>query len=112
MDAHLQFRGLTGSLLLKHRQEQRMKCRIAIWASAGFLIAAWWAVYAFAKPMSISLGGSIVGSLAGLSCPIALASLYLHFGVTYYWALLANAVTYALVGLMVEIMRRQLQPAK
>jgi len=30
------------------------------------------------------------------------ASFYLHFAVGVYWVLLANTVTYALVGLLVE----------
>ena len=89
-----------------------MKLRIAIWAGLGFLIAAGWAVYAFAAPPPAMLSGSPTATLAEISCPIVLAGIYFHFGVSLYWSLVANAVTYALIGLIVETARRRLNPAK
>jgi hypothetical protein len=79
-----------------------------MWAGAGLLIAGFWALYflpttpASAEP---------IWTLARLSCPIAFASLYFHFPISVYWAILANAATYALVGLTVESLRRQLKHA-
>jgi hypothetical protein len=88
-----------------------MKLRIAIWAGVGFLIAAGWAVYAFANPGSIISAEPVVWTLVRLSCPIVFASVYFHFGVSLYWCLVANAATYALVGLVLETLRQQLHPA-
>jgi hypothetical protein len=39
------------------------------------------------------------------------ASFYFHFPLALYWAMLANAATYALVGLITETLRRQLHHA-
>jgi len=50
--------------------------------------------------------------MARLTCPVVLASFYFHFGVGFYWVLLANAAMYALVGLIVETLRQQLNHAK
>jgi hypothetical protein len=84
-----------------------MKTRIAIWASAGFLVAAGWALYAFATaPFSLRN----VWTLVSVTCPIAIAGM--HFPISLYWTLAANAATYALVGLIVESLRRQLRHSK
>ena len=83
-----------------------MKYRIAMWASAGFLVACCWILYAFATaPAPIT---SLVWTLASLTCPVVLAS---HFRLHFSWVLLANAATYALVGLIVETLRQKLNPA-
>ena len=88
-----------------------MKRRIAIWASVGFLVACCWALYAFATtPPAITSADPIV-TLVEFTCPVVLAGVYFHFGVSLYWSLLANAATYALVGLIVETLRRQLKHA-
>jgi len=42
-----------------------------------------------------------VWTLARLTQPVLFASFYFHFGLYFYWVLLANAATYALVGLMI-----------
>jgi hypothetical protein len=89
-----------------------MKRRITIWASMGFLVAGCWALYLFARPVPITAAEPIVLTLAGLSQPIVLAGFYLHFGLYFYWVLLANAATYAFVGLMVETLRQRLSQAK
>ena len=46
-------------------------------------------------------------TLVELTCPVVLASIHFQFGVSLYWSLVANAVTYAFVGLIVESLRRQ-----
>ncbi len=81
-----------------------MKFRIGIWASAGLLIAGFWAFYAFAStPPALTSADPIV-LLVQLTCPIAFVGFY-RLGL--YWVLLANAATYALVGLIVETVRHR-----
>ena len=89
-----------------------MKYRIAMWATAGFLVASCWALYAFATtPPAMTSADSIV-ALVELTCPVVFASIHFHFAVGLYWSLLANAATYGLIGLIVESLRHQLHYAK
>jgi hypothetical protein len=81
-----------------------MKCRIAIWAAAGFLVASGWAAYFFAATKDHPIE-PIVSALLRLTCPIAIVGL--QHPVSLYSALAANVVTYAAVGLVVETLRRQ-----
>lgn len=85
-----------------------MKYRIAIWAAAGFLVASAWAVYFFTARKD-RLIEPIVVTLARLTCPVV--NFGSHFPVGLYSALVANVVTYALVGLVVEALRRQFNHA-
>jgi hypothetical protein len=87
-----------------------MKYRIAMWAGAGFLVAAFWALFAWATFPSTSERMRDVWALISLTCPIALAGR--HYAIGVYAVLAANAATYALIGLMVEAMRRQLHHAR
>ena len=82
-----------------------MKYRIAIWAAAGFLIAGGWAVYFFLANKDLPIE-PLVSTLVRLTCPIAIVGA--HYPVSIYSALLANVATYALVGLVVETLRRRL----
>ena len=81
-----------------------MKYRIAIWAAAGFLVASGWAVYFFVRNKDLPIE-PIVSALIRLSCPIAIVGS--HYPVRLYSAVAANVATYALVGLVVETLRRQ-----
>jgi hypothetical protein len=81
-----------------------MKYRIAIWAAAGFLVASGWAAYFFEKNKDLPTE-PIVSALIRLSCPVAIVGS--HYPVSLYSAVAANAATYALVGLVVETLRRQ-----
>jgi len=86
-----------------------MKYRIGEWAIAGFLVAGGWALYALAStPPALTSAHSIM-TLVRLTCPIALLSSY---PIRLEWILLANASTYGLLGLMVEILRQRLNYAK
>jgi hypothetical protein len=38
--------------------------------------------------------------------------MHFNFGISLGWSLVANAATYALLGLIVETVRHQLHPAK
>jgi hypothetical protein len=86
-----------------------MKYRIAMWASAGFLVAGYWAVYAFATMPTMLFAKPEIMILVRLTCPIALLSQY---AISLSWVLFANAATYALVGLIVETLRSQLNHAR
>jgi tellurite resistance protein TehA-like permease len=81
-----------------------MKYRIAIWAAAGFLVASGWAVYLLLRSKD-HLIEPIVSTLLRLTCPVAIVGS--HYPVSLYAALVANVVTYALIGLVVETLRRQ-----
>ena len=86
-----------------------MKYRIAVWATAGFLVAVGWAVYAFAStPPALAFNDPII-TLVRITCPIALVRAY---PIRMEWTFLANAATYALVGLIVESLRQRLAHAK
>ena len=87
-----------------------MKNRIAIWAGAGFLVAACWALY-FAMRSKDNPIEPIVYALGFLTQPVVLIGSYFHFGMSFYLVILANAATYALVGLVVETLRQRLQHA-
>ena len=87
-----------------------MKYRIAMWAGAGFLVAVFWALFAIATFPSTSERMRDVWTLISLTCPVAIAGR--HYPISLYEVLAANAVTYALAGLIVESLRRQLRHAK
>ena len=89
-----------------------MKYRIAMWASAGFIIASCWALYAFATTPPAMISAEPILTLVQLTCPVVFASIHFHFALGLYWSLLANAATYGVVGLMVEALRRQPHYAK
>jgi hypothetical protein len=82
-----------------------MKYRVAIWTAAGFLVGSGWAVYFFVRNKDLPIE-PIVSTLIRLTCPIAIVGS--HYAVSLYLALAANVATYAVVGLVVEILRRQL----
>ena len=85
-----------------------MKYRIAIWALVGVLVAGFWSLFAFATFPSADRMRE-VWALVTFTCPIAIFGR--HHAVTLYEALAANAVTYAVVGLFAETLRRQLRHA-
>lgn len=86
-----------------------MKYRIGIWASAGFLVAGGWALYAFATTPPALTPDDPIMTLVRLTCPIALLSSY---PLRLSWVLLANAATYSLIGLIVEALRQRLNQAR
>jgi hypothetical protein len=86
-----------------------MKYRLGLWACGGFLIAACWALYALATQPPAMTSADPLLTLVQITCPIAFASIHFHFGVSLYWSLVANAATYAVIGLAVEVLRRRLR---
>ncbi|HEX4488967.1 MAG TPA: hypothetical protein VH088_22020 [Terriglobales bacterium] len=89
-----------------------MKFRIALWASIGLFVVAAWQIYIFAHGTPMGLATPLAWTLVQISCPVVFAGFYFHFGVSVYWVLIANAATYALAGLIIEGLRRQLHHAK
>jgi hypothetical protein len=87
-----------------------MKFRLSMWASAGFLVAVFWALLALATFPSTNERMREVWTLISLTCPIAIAGR--HYPINVYEALAANAATYMLIGLIVETLRHQQHPAK
>jgi hypothetical protein len=82
-----------------------MKHRIAMWAVTGFLVGSGWAIYFLVASKDHPIK-PIVSTLVRLTCPVAIVGA--HYPVSLYSALAANVATYALVGLVVETLRRQL----
>ena len=77
-----------------------MARRIAIWAGVGALVVALWSLYFIAaKPSEFG----ILWSLCNLTMPI---SLFRHYRMSVYFVMAVNAATYALVGTLVELWRR------
>ncbi len=86
-----------------------MKRRIALWATAGFLIAGGWALFAFiTSPLLATSQQPVLWTLIGLTCPVVPASFHFHIGLYFYWVMVLNAITYALLGLMVEGLQYEL----
>jgi len=88
-----------------------MKVRIAVWASAGFVVAVFWAICFATLSKEVPIN-PIIYAVANFSCPLALIGNHFHFGVKLSWVLVTNAAFYALFGLVLEGLRRQLNHAK
>ena len=89
-----------------------MRYRIAMWAGAGFLIAGFWALYFFLRAPVPIASGEAIWTLARLTCPVAFVSFYFQLPVGIYEVFVANAATYALIGLAVETVRQQVRQAR
>ena len=77
-----------------------MKIRMAIWASGGALIVGLWSIY-LSAPYVTPRG--LVAILLDATCPIAI---WRQHHMTIGFVFFANALTYGLGGMIVEIMRR------
>ena len=89
-----------------------MTFRTALWALAGLLIAGSWALYAALTTAPRLTFSDPIMPLIESTCPIVAASIHLRFGVSLFWALVANTATYALAGLLVETLRVRLRHAR
>jgi hypothetical protein len=89
-----------------------MKFRIFLWAFAGFLVAAGWAFYAAATFPDLIQAKPLVWNLALLTQPIVFAGFHFNFAASMYLVFATNAIAYALVGLIIESLRRQLSHAR
>lgn len=87
-----------------------MRYRIAMWAIAGFLLAGFWALFAIATFPSTPERMRDVWTVVCIACPVAIVGM--HYSISLYVALVANAVTFGFVGLAVEALRKQLHHAQ
>jgi hypothetical protein len=81
-----------------------MKRRIVWWAIIGFFVGCVWVGYAFATAPDYeqrSAANSVVQALAYATCPIIAAA------PRFYWIPLANAATYAFLGLILQFVRKK-----
>jgi hypothetical protein len=85
-----------------------MKLRIAIWAVAGAIIVLSWSFCFMATPAN-NLGNLWI--LVYLACPITYLGRHYPHPVSLYSVLVVNIATNALVGTVVEILRRQYKQA-
>ena len=83
-----------------------MKYRIAAWATVGLFVAGFWALLAFATFPSTNQVMRDLWIVLSTTCPIAIIGR--HYPVSLYEALVANAMTYVLVGLAFETARKRL----
>jgi hypothetical protein len=103
---------LKGAIAMRVRIEwsdmMRIGFRIIMWASAGLLISAGWGFYFAASNKSIPIG-PIVGARARLTEPVAalVAYLYPNYSLGLRVVVIANAATYAIVGILVDTIRRR-----
>jgi len=87
-----------------------MRYRIGMWALAGFLLAGFWALFAVATFPSTPERMRDMWTVICITCPVAI--LGMHYPISLYVALVANAATYGFVGLAVEAFRRRLRHAQ
>jgi hypothetical protein len=82
--------------------------KIVMWATVGLLVSAGWGFYFAAADKSIPIG-PIVYALARLTEPAVAVVRYFnpHYLLGLREIAIANAVTYAFVGLIVKIIRRR-----
>jgi hypothetical protein len=81
-----------------------MKRRVVLWAIIGFFVGCVWVAYAFATAPDYeqhSATNRAIQVLAYATCPIIAA------GPRFYWVPLANAVTYALLGLFLKLIGKK-----
>jgi hypothetical protein len=81
-----------------------MKRQVVLWAIIGFFVGCVWVAYAFATAPDYeqhSATNRTIQVFAYATCPI-IAS-----GARFYWVPLANAVTYALLGLSLKLIRKK-----
>jgi hypothetical protein len=83
--------------------------RIVIWASVGFIVAVGWGVY-FTNANKAEPIGPIISTLSLLTVPLVGVAGSYGIPIGLRPAILANAATYALIGLIVAIIRRNSRP--
>jgi hypothetical protein len=80
--------------------------RIVMWATAGFIVAVGWGFY-FANANKDEPIGPTINALTSLTVPlVAVVARYGDFPIGVRTAVVANAATYALIGLILGIIRR------
>jgi hypothetical protein len=77
-----------------------------MWTGAGFLVAVFWAIYFFPTASNIIANHPGIWALACFTCPVVFVSLHLSIGIPIFWAVLANAAAYTLLGVAIESFRK------
>jgi len=87
--------------------------RIVIWGSVGFMVAVGWGVY-FTNANKAEPIGPIIYTLSRLTVPLATVVDYgnFNFPIGIRTAVVANAATYGLIGLILGIIRRYSWPLR
>ena len=84
-----------------------MKQRIALWALAGFIVASGWVLFFFVTAQWPNWHP--IWKIVEITAP---ASFLRAYPLAYYWFILINAATYALLGTGIELLRRsRVRPA-
>ena len=98
-------------MTLIERTVRRSVVRIALWASGGSLVSVGWGVY-FASINKAAPIEAIVYTLARLTQPgAAVFSHFIHGPHGLTQVVLENTAAYALIGFVVETIRRYYQPS-
>jgi hypothetical protein len=79
--------------------------RIVIWASVGFTVGVVWGLY-FANASRSEPIGPIIYTLSRLTVPVVSVAASYGVPIGLRPAVVANAATYALIGLILGIIRR------
>jgi hypothetical protein len=86
-----------------------MTLRIALWALIGAVIAWFWVIFGMLALPWFNVGRSLP---VAVTVPGVLFLRTIRIPLSYYWFILCNATTYALIGLAVEpLLRRHRQPS-
>jgi hypothetical protein len=87
---------------------RKVTFHVGVWAAAGLLIAMGWGLY-FATANKATPIRPLVYALARLTQPVVATVVYFNPDVPLdlHSAVVANAATYALVGIIVETVRKQ-----
>jgi hypothetical protein len=84
-----------------------MKKKVALWALAGLSVSIGWFLFASNSSVPLTLGNRVVWTLVQYTQPVIFTSSFTHAGLKFYWVFLGNALTYGLIGLMIETVRRR-----
>ena len=87
---------------------RKVTFRVGIWATAGLLIAMGWGIY-FATANKATPIGPLVYVMVRLTQPVIATVVYFDpdTPLVLHSAVVANAATYALLGIIVETVRKQ-----
>ena len=86
-----------------------MKYRVAMWATVGFLVAGFWALLFLATFPHTNERMRDMWAFVIITCPIAVVRRY---PISLYEVLAANAITYGMVGLIMETLLKRLHHAQ
>jgi hypothetical protein len=87
---------------------KNMTFRLTLWAIAGFVVSLRWGLYFASADKSLPIGSNVY-TLAFVTQPIATAIAYYlrtTTGVSLSSVAIINAATYALLGFVIETLRR------